>query len=308
MKIAFASCYHPSSKEPKIWRKILNCKPDLLLLLGDNVYTPGIEYNKSTHETKYTNLFADKYFAEIMCKVPHLAIWDDHDFGTGNSCGAVKTGPRAMYAHRDESRKLFNQYMHSPLNNNAPEVYCSIIIGDVKIIMLDTRYYREEGGQTATLLGKKQEKWLKRELRHNGKFTIICSGSCYQNGGNGESWTSYPQWCEKFIPEIKKSPRPLFLSGNIHKNKFITWIRDWRGKIRAGRWTEKLLPNDLCFHEVISSGIGAKGTINGVVKSKNNYGIIEIGRDEVKITLSGRLDRDKIKKTIDVHTWKVRPQ
>ncbi|MDN5213253.1 alkaline phosphatase D family protein [Fulvivirgaceae bacterium BMA12] len=285
-KIAIASCckiegkYHV--KNQTAWREIEDETPDILLLLGDNVYMKQSRprWNFPHLEEQYKKQFKEPHFYSLINKVPFMATWDDHDFGPNNSRGATSDGIKG--GRRDKSRKLFHKYMKDSINDNRPEVYCTHIINNIKIIMLDVRYYRNAAGRrNSTILGDNQEKWLKKELDHKHKFTIVCSGVGFgeKNRGNRDDWSAYEYASKRLEAELNKIPKLFFVAGDIHSNKFKK-----HGK----------------FYEVHSSGVGRKH--RGDRKPLNNYGIIDYGSNSVKISLKGR---NKINKEIRISDWKL---
>lgn len=161
-------------------------------------------------------------------------------------------------------------------STNLPHVYHSFEIGDVKIIMLDVRYYREKPHlrKNSTILGIEQEQWLENELQHSKKYTIVCSGSCLTNGT--EKLEKYDEYYPKLCSMLKRKGRTLFLSGDIHENEFVE---------HDG------------FYEVTSSGVGRDNL--------NNYGIINYEDNKVSISLSGTRPRDNISQEIDSNSWSI---
>lgn len=274
MKIAIASCAKIQDRPIQpAWKEIEDKKPDLLLLLGDNVYGGTFTFSwKKYHkklEDRYKKQISEENFKSLISKVPYKAIWDDHDFAKGdNGKGAL-----IKDKYKNRSRDLFHKYMNC--STNLPETYYSFEKDNVKFIMLDVRYYREEPDVDASMLGKKQEEWLERELKHDKKFTIICSGTTLNSSLFGERWKNYYNYYNRFIELTKSVNNLLFLSGDIHKNKF---------------------KNHNHFYEIISSGVARN--------RKDNYAIIELGDDSVNIDLIGNKKDKHI--SIDTNTWKIK--
>ncbi|MDJ0739823.1 MAG: alkaline phosphatase D family protein [Gammaproteobacteria bacterium] len=274
MRIAFASCAK-IQKRPRqpAWKRIEKARPDLLLLLGDNVYGGTLslswkQYHKKL-DKRYRQQFAEKHFKHLVARVPLHATWDDHDFAKGND---VK-GAEVKVRHKDRSRALFHRHMHC--STNLPEVYHAFTLGDVKFIMLDGRYYREPTAPSASILGAEQERWLERELQHEQRYTVVCSGSCLTKGG--ERWERYAQYYSRFLDLARDSRRLLFLAGDIHKNRLVA---------HDG------------FFELISSGVG-RG-------KRDNYGIVDFADDHVRIRLRGNRAKDNLDTVIDAATWRLR--
>ena len=232
MKIAFTSCSKiQNQKVQPAWEKIEDENPDHLLMLGDNVYSPWWRWSHSKLKKRYQKQFKEQNFKSLIQKVPFNAIWDDHDFGPNDVKGAHVSDKK-----KKKSRELFHRFMNC--STNLPHVYHSFEKEDIKIIMLDVRYYREKPHlkKDATVLGVEQERWLARELDHDRTYTIVCSGSCLTNGT--EKLEKYDEFYPKLCNLLKQKGRTLFLSGDIHENEFT----DHDG-----------------FFEITSSGVGRDG-------------------------------------------------
>ncbi len=281
-RIAFASCSKIDGQKKQLiqpaWSRIAQAKPDLLLLLGDNVYMrqggPVRWDFKQLGET-YQNQFSEPNFLGLIGKVPYMATWDDHDFGPNDSRGDTSDGR----PNRIKSRNLFHKYHSAAINANRPNVYCSHVVGDVKIIMLDGRFFRTDRRQSEpTILGAKQEAWLQKELQHGLKYTVVCSGSCLTQGGETDSWLAYPKARQRLLGILSAVPRVLFLSGDIHRNKFAS--------IHG-------------FHEVISSSV-ARTEDDG---PRENFGVIDFLSNQVRVELQSLRPADRVSRTIRTSDW-----
>jgi len=273
MRFALTSC-SKIQKQPvqPAWKKIEREKPELLLMLGDNVYGGNYllswkRYHRNL-ERRYQAQLDESHFKHLTAKVPFRAIWDDHDFAKWDDA----KGANIKTKYKDRSRELFHRYMRS--SNNLPEVYYAFYQGNARFIMLDVRYYREPAGKKATILGKRQEAWLERQLDHGRQYTVIGSGSCLTK--NSERWSRYTNYYNRFCALARERGNVLFVSGDIHKNRFIE---------HDG------------FHEVISSGVG-RG-------NRDNYGIVDLQDEVAKIKLRGNDPKDNNDVMIDTQTWQV---
>src|SRR5258706_4922622 len=87
-RIAFGSCAYQERPQP-IWRAVLDYRPQLFLFAGDNVYgdvrdgklVPEAQVMESLRHA-YAETAKHPEFMELKRTIPHLATWDDHDFGT----------------------------------------------------------------------------------------------------------------------------------------------------------------------------------------------------------------------------------
>ena len=80
-------------------------------------------------------------FVALRSTIPHLATWDDHDYGK-NDAGADFTG-------RHDAQRLFLQFWKVPLSDERHRregVYHAQTFGPeeqrVQVILLDTRFFR----------------------------------------------------------------------------------------------------------------------------------------------------------------------
>ena len=282
MKIAFASCakIQDFPVQPA-WKRIQDEEPDLLILLGDNVYAPNNRLDLSKLERRYQQQLDESNFKALIEEVPFKAIWDDHDFGPDNAKGAAFDE-----SYKVAARDLFHQYMNS--STNLPEAYYSFEQGGVHFIMLDVRYYREDraGSVNATPLGATQFQWFKEEMEKDADYKIVCSGSCLTRVKTvqNEYLAQYKNFYNnEFLPLLEASNRLLVLTGDVHRN-FI--------KVHSG------------FFELISSGVGRGGVLSKRIR--NNYGTIEFKNDEVFIRLRGERKKDRMSMTIDASNWNFR--
>ena len=182
--IAFGSC-NKTNVENIFWDDILNENPDVWIWGGDNIYADTEDMQKM--ETMYQEQKNIPGYKALSAKVPIIGTWDDHDYGA-NDAGRE-------FSKREESQQLFLDFFDIPKTDPRRRrggVYTSHTFeldkGSVKIITLDTRYFRSglekdsspkrrykiNTGDDATILGDIQWKWLEDELSSSkADFNII---------------------------------------------------------------------------------------------------------------------------------------
>ena len=81
-RIAFGSCANQNTPMP-IMQSIRDRKPDVFVMLGDNVYGDADSGDPSLPELRdaYATLAQHKDFRPLTQEIPVLPIWDDHDYG-----------------------------------------------------------------------------------------------------------------------------------------------------------------------------------------------------------------------------------
>jgi alkaline phosphatase D len=170
--------------EQTTWRSIAEKKPDLFILMGDNVYSNTTEPAK--HRRMYLEYRADPHFSAFAATTPIYAIWDDHDYGPNNSDGTQKG--------KEKSLKTFYEIWANPPSQagKAKGIWTRFTIGEFVFLLLDVRYHRspndDPDGPDKTMLGREQRAWLLEQLAESTEtFKFIVSGSSWNCGGV-ESW------------------------------------------------------------------------------------------------------------------------
>jgi alkaline phosphatase D len=176
-------------------------------------------------------------FAAFRKQVPvMLSTWDDHDYG--------KNDGGKEFVMKKESQQAFLDFFEFAQNDPIREqegIYHSRIFKDegrqVQIIMLDTRYHRDEllknpngrpnnkgpylpiTDKSASILGHKQWQWLASELEKKADVRLIVSSIqivAYEHSWEG--WGIFPHERDKMYQLIsdKKANGVVFLSGDRH--------------------------------------------------------------------------------------------
>lgn len=240
-KIAFGSCATQQSPCP-IWKEIGRYAPDLLLLLGDNVYADVVDGKliPSTPDRirqAYEMLAKDGGFASLQKSTPIMAVWDDHDFGD-NDAGVE-------WIHKEVAAEIFHDFFATPRDSPRRKqagVYDAKIFGPVgkrvQIILLDTRYWRTELakakapfpgtrtipyapaiGPQATILGEQQWKWLEEQLKQPAEVRLIGSSiQVISDEHPYEKWDNFPEERERLYKMIRQCQASgvVLLSGDRH--------------------------------------------------------------------------------------------
>jgi alkaline phosphatase D len=140
-RIVFGACNDPRRASKPFYDVILQRDPDVFVFLGDNIY--GDTTDMAVLRKKYEELRAQKGYKELVENTRVLATWDDHDFGVNDGGNS--------YSHREESEDIFLDFFEEPeesVRRERPGVYASYSFGAaperVRIIVLDTRYFRDE--------------------------------------------------------------------------------------------------------------------------------------------------------------------
>lgn len=228
--IAFGSCNNQTLPNP-MWREIEKNKPNVWIWGGDVIYTDT--YDMAYMAENYRKQKNNADYAAFDKKVEVLGTWDDHDYGLND--GGVE------YPKKAEAQQLFLDFLDVAKNDvrrKQEGVYFakdySVNNKTIKIILLDTRYFRTEltaDNETekrfkpnvygeGTMLGETQWEWLKNELQNSkAACNIIVSSIQFLAGEHGfETWANMPHEADKLENLLKSSSakNAIILSGDRH--------------------------------------------------------------------------------------------
>lgn len=231
-RIAFGSCATQERPQP-IWDAVLACRPQLLLLLGDNIYADTQDMD--VMRRKYAKLAAMPGFQALRRACPILATWDDHDLGADDA--------GSDYPRKEESQKIFLDFFEDPSDSprrTRTGVYDAHVFGPegkrVQVIMLDTRYFRSplkrsprtstsngryvpDSDSNTTILGEQQWRWLAEQLAIPAELRLLVSSiQVAAEDHGGEKWMNFPHERERLFTLIRDSRAEgvLILSGDRH--------------------------------------------------------------------------------------------
>ncbi len=232
--ITFGSCNKPE-KTNVFWDDILALRPNVFIWGGDIVYADTDDIKKI--KDSYTQQNAVPAYAALKNQVLITGTWDDHDYGLND--GGTE------FDLKQESQQVFLDFMDVSKNDirrGQEGVYSSQLLekkeGSVKIINLDTRYFRtaltdspQEGKRyqpnpygEGTILGDKQWNWLQEQLENSeADFNLIVSSIQFLSNAHGyEKWANHPHEVDKLKQLIKNSNAKgvIILSGDRHISEF----------------------------------------------------------------------------------------
>ncbi len=235
-RIAFGSCCH-QDRPQLLWEPILATRPELFLLLGDNVYVDTRD--PARFAEAYARLDSARGFQQLRESCRLLGTWDDHDYGW-NDAGKE-------YPLKQESKQAFLEFFRVATDDpwrSREGIYTCQSFGPpgrrVQVIVLDTRWFRdplrkdtrppeEREGSVGwylphlepgpTLLGEEQWSWLRSTLEEPAEVRLILSSIQFAAEGRGmECWANFPRERARMLDLIAQSGAQgvVFLSGDVH--------------------------------------------------------------------------------------------
>lgn len=213
----------------EIFNAIAQKQPNLMVWLGDNIYLRepdwgsrvGI-YHRYTHGRSLPEL------QPLLAACPHVAVWDDHDFGPNDSDGS--------YAYKHLTTAAFRDFWANPACSQTQQegIYTSMDFNDVQFFLLDNRSFRTASRRKTgerTILGKEQLEWLKNALVASpAKFKFVCIGGQFLNDvADFENHARVaPEERQEIIDFIvnEKIKNVIFLTGDRHHSELSLLEKD----------------------------------------------------------------------------------
>jgi len=307
-RIAFGSCVN-ENRAMAFWDVIAAQKPQVFLLIGDNVYGDTGATGAAdipTLAASYRKLSSRQEYDRFRRSVPMMTTWDDHDYGENDVGGS--------FAFKEWAERVYETYWNSSAEvRGRPGVYESRIVGPegkrVQFVILDTRFfrsdlvrmpYRDPGPSLgwylpnedpkATLLGDAQWKWLEGELAKPAELRfIISSTQVVTSAHNFEGWTNFPKERERLFRLLaeKGVNNALFLSGDRHAGGF--YKADVPGLSRPV-WDFTSSSLNFAFGRGNNADREPDPARTGGLWAIPNFGQIDIDWTAKKVTLSLRRD------------------
>lgn len=300
LRIGVASCADQTKPQP-IWDAALQERCGYFVFAGDNVYASETPFDSGKLRKAYADLAAKANLQTLRNTTPHLAVWDDHDYGAND--GGVE------FAHKQASKDEFLRFWRASADDprrSRDGLYHAQTIEHgghrVQVIGLDTRWFRSplkatdqrgapgrqrylpDDDPAKTMLGQAQWRWLEARLRERADLRVIVSSvQCVVEGHGWERWGNLPAERARLYRLIRDTQARgvIIVSGDRHIG----------GLYREANAT---LPYPL--HEMTSSGVthpwatAAEDGPNriGPLVTVPHYGVIDIDFAARRLTLSLR--------------------
>lgn len=226
-RIALASCMRDNKVEEqkRMWASLEASDPDLLFLLGDNVYVDDGESGKGDVTakkiwTRYVETRRTLDLYKLPKLIPTLATWDDHDFGENNTYG--------NRYWKEESQEIFRTlYAQDAVMQEVswgPGIATCFEAYGQRFFMMDDRSFRDNRWVGYSHWGPTQEDWLFSKINKSTKPSWLFNGSqffgAYRMGWSFEG--NHPEAFRYLLNRLKKVSSPIvFGSGDVHYSEVM---------------------------------------------------------------------------------------
>lgn len=226
-----ASCMddHFRDLQAKMWRDVQAHRPDLLFLIGDNVYAdaragqkiPPEEITPSLIWTRYVETWLTLELFRMKRLIPSVATWDDHDYG-------MNDGNRT-FRYRSEVLAIFDAFypqeaMRGSLER-GPGLARAFKAWGQQFLLLDNRSFRSPKGESPqTHFGREQTEWILSKLRaFNGPSVLVSGDQWFGAYHTFESFEGdHPEDLAAFLENLKATGRKVFfVSGDRHLTELM---------------------------------------------------------------------------------------
>jgi phosphodiesterase/alkaline phosphatase D-like protein len=288
MKLAAASCAKVQDVSPQpAWAEIQQERPDVLLLLGDNVYLEHDHHDDPAElaadlQQRYAQQWADPGFAALLADVRSrgghvLAIYDDHDFLGNNRCGGDHSP-----ALREAARNEFIAAFSPPCTGS--DVYSTLTVGSVQLVVLDERFYRQSplvsGGSREAILGSAQWQWFEDVVAMSKAPYIAVASSTTVHLYGDESWEQYPAAFNRLRTLLSGRAGALVVSGDVHRNAAY---------------------DDSGVIEIVTSAVARRGIVFGALRK--NYGLFTFSATGMHVELRSLKAGSRFDFTVPLSRW-----
>ena len=280
-KIGLGSC-NDQNYFTKAWKSIENEDINTFFFLGDNVYGDIPSGELTLLEMAYQRF--NKNMPDWFREVEIYAIWDDHDYGLNDG--------GANYRYKFESQTMFKDFWR--IDASDPRMFRNgVYFSDIKeihnmkvlFIGLDTRFFRSEltkrdgiylanEENEATVLGEEQWLWFKKQIIKPHDILIL--GSSIQvlaTGHRFEKWANFPLEREKLLSALDElDSQVILVSGDRHRG----------GIYRQNKLIEITASS---LNRSIPYSYESDKLLLGNTHTQNNYGLIELAAESIKISL-----------------------
>lgn len=284
-RIAVASGMDDALKsvESRMWAQLAGMHPDVLFLIGQNVY-PEKEQKSPGAATpdllwrRYLETWSNLGIFKVNPLIPVFATWDDLDFG--------KIDGDRTYPFKFESMDIFltffAQRKSAPHFERGPGVASWWSAFGVNFAFLDNRTFRSPDGLDVTdqtHFGDDQDKWIREEVgQATGPVILISGDSFFATHYPFESYANnHPRRLKEQLEAWRRFSSPLiFLSGHRHLSEIVKIPPERLGyptyEIVTGGMHARLAPDAFSTYPNPDQVVGKAG--------EYNYLILELIRGE----------------------------
>eukprot|EP00565_Helicotheca_tamesis_P003835 CAMPEP_0185725970 /NCGR_PEP_ID=MMETSP1171-20130828/2092_1 /TAXON_ID=374046 /ORGANISM="Helicotheca tamensis, Strain CCMP826" /LENGTH=502 /DNA_ID=CAMNT_0028394225 /DNA_START=102 /DNA_END=1610 /DNA_ORIENTATION=+ len=260
--LAFGSC-SDQTLPMSYWDTLSSLRPDVTILMGDNVYGKCDESSCQILQDAYDALASHPSFIGARSMLPMVATLDNHDYGRNDA--------NENNSMKDVAKEMFLDFFAVPSDDERRSrpndgVYTSYEWGPkgqrIQVILLDVRYHHSEfiltdeynapekeryipdNNPEKRLMSEAQWGWLGGLIARPANVRLIVSSIQVMSDTQGfECWRMIPHERERFYKLLKpslESTRTVLLSGDRHVGGFYKHEVEELYEVTASSWTHTI--------------------------------------------------------------------
>lgn len=213
-KIGFASCFRVGN-DYTIFDTIIDQNAGMLAFynLGDRGYADIATNNVALYHAADDNVMAMTRVSRLHRTLPHLYMWDDHDYGPNDSAANSVSRPAAVawFRNRVPMRPTLTGATDAPYYAHSP-------MPGVTVAMLDTRSERDFG--SGLMISAAQEAWLIAMIQAlpDGEALVINSSVPWIASSGSDMWFSASAQRQRIADAVTANcpGQVMIIGGDMH--------------------------------------------------------------------------------------------
>lgn len=256
LSLATASCQNWAHGHYAVHRHLAAADVDLVVWLGDYVYERGLRDADVTrrgaaplgpehaeeaatlagYRLRYGLYKTDPHLQAAHASAPWLVTWDDHEVQDDHAGASPADGGASETFLLRRAAAYRAHYEHLPLPAAALPVGPSGTVQGrtdwgmlARLAVLDTRQHRSPAARTPeeladparSVLGRRQERWLHREVvTSRAAWDVVASSVVVRpvSAQETDQWDGYPAARGRLLASLARSADPVVVSGDIHRH------------------------------------------------------------------------------------------
>jgi len=179
------------------------------------------------YRLRYSLFKSDEHLQAAHARAAMAIVWDDHEVENNYAGNWSEIGTKAehfLYQRAAAYRAFYeNLPVAPPALPEGPNnrIYDSFDVGTLmRFNLVDTRQYREESAEDASILGAEQEQWLNDKLATSPAQwnVVVNSVVVVPIADSTDQWDGFPTARRRLIESLSKVSDPVVFTGDIHQH------------------------------------------------------------------------------------------
>ncbi len=331
LRFAFSSCQNYQDGYFTAYKHMADEDVAFVAFLGDYIYENGVQptaprqhegpepMDLAAYRVRYGRYKSDLDLQAAHAAFPWIVTWDDHEVENNyaNDRADDDTLPPDRFLER-RAAAYKAWWEHQPVRLDPPDgpdlrIYRELGFGRLaQVNVLDTRQYRtnqpcnspldvgvacaDTAAPTATLMGERQERWLRRSLqRSRARWRVVAQQVMvgrvnFVPGGtdpvfNFDQWDGYGAAQQRFVDTLDRAAHgnAVVITGDIHSS----WVNDLNARpgddasrTVATEFAGTSITSSFDFAAVVAGSIAGNPAVKYYEGERRGYAVCDLTADE----------------------------